>query len=166
MRLKHFNISDLNFDLICDDARTIIKNDTNFYDLIFLDAFTPSKCPCLWSYEFFRLLYEHLNDNGMILTYSTSAAVRNGMVEAGFHIGNTLDKKNNKIIGTIATRNKDLIKSPLAEFDLGLLKTKAGIFYRDKNLTGQNEAINNLRKIEVENSKKMSSSQYKKQHKV
>lgn len=160
--LKRYNLQDINFVIKNDDARKVILDDNNLYDLIFLDAFTPSKCPCLWSYEFFKLLYEHLEPDGMVLTYSTSAAIRSAMVEAGFEIGNIYNERLNKFTGTIATKNQSLIKYPLSEFDLGLLKTKAGIFYRDPNLNSLNEAINEARKIEVENSKRVSSSHYKK----
>ena len=160
--LKRYKLDNVTFNLKIGDARSVIKEDTNLYNLIFLDAFTPSKCPCLWSYEFFKLLYEHLESDGMILTYSTSAAIRSAMQEAGFYIGNVYNERENKFTGTIATKDKSLIKYPLSEFDLGLLKTSAGIFYRDENLTGQNEAIFEARKIEVENTDRISTSQYKK----
>lgn len=160
--LKHYKIDDVSFNLKIGDARQVIKEDNNLYNLIFLDAFTPSKCPCLWSYEFFKLLFERLEQDGMILTYSTSAAIRSAMQEAGFHIGNIYNEREQKFTGTVAVKNSDLIIYPLSEFDLGLLKTSAGIFYRDENLTGQNEAIFAARKKEVENTDRISTSQYKK----
>ena len=165
---KHLNslcLLDVDFKLKIDDARKMILSDTNMYDLIFLDAFTPSKCPCLWSYEFFKELYKHLNEDGKLLTYSTSASIRSAMKEAGFYIGYIYNERENKYTGTIATKNKKLIKYPLSEFDLGLLKTKAGIFYRDKNLTGLNEAIIESRKNEVKNSTRISTSHFKKLYK-
>lgn len=161
-RLKRYQLQDIDFKLKNDDARKVLLEDYNLYNLIFLDAFTPSKCPCLWSYEFFKLLNEHLEWDGLILTYSTSASIRAAMVEAGFEIGNIYNERLNRFTGTVATKNKNLIKYPLSEYDLGLLKTKAGIFYRDENLNSLNEAINEARKIEVENSNRISSSHYKK----
>ena len=161
-RLKRYQLQDINFKLKNDDARKVLLEDYNLYNLIFLDAFTPSKCPCLWSYEFFKLLNEHLEEDGLILTYSTSASIRAAMVEAGFEIGNIYNERLNKFTGTVAAKNKSKIKYPLSECDLGLLKTKAGIFYRDENLNSLNEAINEARKIEVENSNRISSSHYKK----
>ena len=161
-RLKRYQLQDINFRLKNDDARKVLLEDYNLYNLIFLDAFTPSKCPCLWSYEFFKLLNEHLEVDGLILTYSTSASIRAAMVEAGFEIGNIYNERLNKFTGTVAAKNKNQIKYPLSEYDLGLLKTKAGIFYRDENLNSLNEAINETRKIEVENSNRISSSHYKK----
>lgn len=161
-RLKRYQLQDINFKLKNDDARKVLLEDYNLYNLIFLDAFTPSKCPCLWSYEFFKLLNEHLEVDGLILTYSTSASIRAAMVEAGFEIGNIYNERLNRFTGTAAAKNKNQIKYPLSEYDLGLLKTKAGIFYRDENLNSLNEAINETRKIEVENSNRISSSHYKK----
>ncbi len=160
--LKRYQLQDINFRLKNNDARKVLLEDPNLYNLIFLDAFTPSKCPCLWSYEFFILLNEHLEGDGLILTYSTSASIRAAMVEAGFEIGNIYNERLNRFTGTVAAKNKNQIKYPLSEYDLGLLKTKAGIFYRDENLNSLNEAINETRKIEVKNSNRISSSHYKK----
>ena len=161
--IKHYNLESIDFEYKNGDARNIIKADNNIYNLVFLDAFTPSKCPCLWSYDFFKLLYDKTETDGLILTYSTSAAIRAAMIEAGFYIGNIYNERLNKYTGTIATKNKTLIKHPLSEFDLGLLKTTAGIFYRDENLTGLNEAIRSQREYEVKNSTRLSTSKYKKQ---
>ena len=164
-RLKVYPLNDVDFELKNNDARQVIINDNNLYNLIFLDAFTPSKCPCLWSYEFFKELYKHLAPDGTLLTYSTSASIRSALMEAGFFIGNIYNKRENKFTGTIASKDKSQIKYELSEYDLGLLKTTAGIFYRDKNLTAQNEAIIEARNQEVKSSTRLSSSKYKKYYK-
>lgn len=161
-RSKTYQLQDIIFDLKNDDARKIILEDNNLYNLIFLDAFTPSKCPCLWSFEFFKQLYDHLANDGMLLTYSSSASIRGAMIEAGFHIGQIYNERTKQYFGTIATKDETLIKHHLSEFDLGLIKTKAGIFYRDKNLTAKNEAILMARENEVKTSTRESSSHYKK----
>lgn len=161
-RLKTYLLRDIIFDLKNDDARKIILEDNNLYNLIFLDAFTPSKCPCLWSFEFFKQLYDHLAPDGMLLTYSSSASIRGAMTEAGFHIGQIYNERTKQYFGTVAAKDKTLIKHQLSEFDLGLIKTKAGIFYRDQNLTAQNEAILLARENEVKTSTRESSSHYKK----
>ena len=156
---------DFNFDLEIDDARQIVKNDSTLYNYVFLDAFTPAKCPCLWSIDFFKELYRLLDDNGMILTYSNSAAVRNAFINAGFFVGKIFSESLNKFTGSIAVKNKSLIKYELSEYDLGLLKTKAGIFYRDENLNLANESILLRHQKDVENSNLISSSKYIKMHK-
>ena len=96
----------------------------------------------------------------MILTYSNSAAVRNAMINAGFFAGKIYNPEINKYTGTIAVKNKSLIKYELSEYDLGLINSKAGIFYRDENLDLSNEAIIAAHKIEVETSNKISSSRF------
>lgn len=163
--LNTLKLNEISIQLKIEDARNAVKNDTNMYNYVFLDAFTPSKCPCLWSLEFFKLLYEHLDDNGMILTYSNSANIRNAFIEAGFFVGKIFNEEFNKYTGTIAVKNKTLIKNELSEYDLGLMKTKAGIFYRDENLTLSNEAIIKAHNIEVENSNLISSSKFIKTYK-
>ena len=72
------------------------------------------------------------------------------------------NERLNRFTGTVAAKNKNQIKYPLSEYDLGLLKTKAGIFYRDENLTALNEAILARRNEDVKNSTRMSTSKYRK----
>ena len=165
-QLKTYKLQDFNFEYKNMDARKMILKDSNLYNLIFLDAFTPTKSPCLWSVEFFKQLFAHLQDDGVLLTYSTSAAVRGAMIEAGFCIGNIYNERLEKFTGTIASKNSNTIKYQLSEFDFGLLKTKAGIPYRDKNLNAENEAIITARNFEVKNSDKISSSMYIKNSKT
>ena len=163
--LKALKSLDIHFELKINDARQEIKSDESEYDFIFLDAFSPTKCPCLWTIDFFKLLYNHLSNDGMILTYSTSAAVRNAFFNAGFYVGKIFNPFENKFSGTVAVKNYLLIKYKFSEFDLGLLKTKAGIFYRDKNLTALNEEIIECRNLEVNKSDLLSSTEYKKNNK-
>jgi len=158
--LKALRLLDFDFKLSIEDARLAVKNDEHKYNYIFLDAFTPVKCPCLWTVDFFKLLFEHLEDDGMILTYSNSALVRNAFLHAGFYVGKIYSDSAQKFTGTVAVKNKTLIKHELSEYDLGLMKTKAGIFYRDKNLSLDNEAIIKAQKLEVENSTLISSSKF------
>ena len=175
---KYLELLDFDFNLEINDARQAIMNDTNKYNFVFLDAFTPTKCPCLWSIDFFKLLYEHLEDGGLILTYSNSAQVRNCFLNAGFIVKKIFSKNQNKFTGTVAIKpytdvsqnnretnyNTELIHD-LSDYDLGLMKSRAGIFYRDKDLSLDNEAIINNHKIEVENSNLISSSKFIKTYK-
>ena len=150
---------DIKFNFYVDDARKSIKKLTEPYDVIFLDAFTTDKCPQLWSIDFINELYRLSNDDCVLLTYSNSVLVRNTLIEAGYFVGKILNE-DNKSIGTIASKNKSKIKNPLSDYELGLLKTRAGIPYRDKNLSSTTDEIINSRKIEVETSNLISSSKY------
>ncbi len=161
---KYLRLLDFTFETACGDARKVIQEDENVYDFIFLDAFTPAKCPCLWTVDFFKELHKHLDENGMILTYSNSAAVRNAFIQAGFWVGKTYNKETDKFMGTVAAKKLELIKIGLSEYDLGLIKTKAGIFYRDENYNLTNEAIIEAHKKEVSASNKISSSAFIKKY--
>lgn len=157
------NKIDLNFYGI--DARNFIKSTANTYNFMFLDAFTPSKCPELWTVQFFRELYSKLEDDGMILTYSNSAAVRNGFLQAGFTIGKIYDSKLRKFTGTVAAKNKTLIEHNLDELDMDLINSKAGICFKDENLSLSNKTIIENRKNDVKESELISSSKVLKGHK-
>jgi len=170
--LKASKYAKINFRLSNDDARTVISNDNSTYNFIFLDAFTPEKCPCLWTLNFFKLLYNRLDDNGMILTYTTSARVRNAFINAGFKIFKTYSKSQNKFCGTVAVKqnntcyvdNENLY--PLSKYEYDILKTKAGIYYKDEYLNLSNEQIIQNHKIEFENSNLMSMSKFKKMQNI
>ncbi len=157
---KYLKLHDFSFELQIDDARRVLSDDNNVYNYIFLDAFTPAKCPALWTVDFFKLLHKHLDDNGMILTYSNSAAIRNAFINAGFWVGKIYNKETDKFTGTIATKNLALIKNGLTEYDLGLINTKAGIFYHDENLNGSNDQILAAHAIEFAASGLQSSSKF------
>lgn len=148
----------INLNLVKNDARCFIQATDNKYNFIFLDAFTPAKCPELWTIQFFKQLYSKLESDGMILTYSNSAPVRNALLQNGFAVGKIYDSKLKKFVGTVATKNKSFIEYPLDECDLDLLNSKAGICYEDENLNLHNNEIIEKRKLEVKESNLSSSS--------
>lgn len=149
----------IDINLHKNDARSFIRSNNTTYNFIFLDAFTPAKCPALWTVEFFNGLYNKLEDDGMILTYSSSAAVRNAFLQNGFSVGKIYDAKFKKFVGTIATKNKFLIQYPLSELDISLIRSKAGIPFRDATLNLDNNSILKNRRNEVKESTLQSSSQ-------
>lgn len=153
--LKHVKI-DLN--LLKDDARHFVKTTNHKYNFIFLDAFTPAKCPTLWTLEFFKELNTKLEDDGMVLTYSCSAAIRNAFLQNGFYVGKIIDSNSKKQVGTIASKLPTSIENLLDERDMALIKSRAGICYRDSNLECDNQTIISNREKEVMQSELMSSS--------
>lgn len=153
------NFDDINLKFYAEDIREFIKRSYNKYDVILLDGFTPKKCPCIWSQDFFEELYSHMKDDAQLVTYNTSAIIRAAMLNACFKVGNILDENKN-IIGTFAAKKSKFIKNPLTHKQMGLLGTKAGIPYRDRNLDLSNEQILLNREEEFKNSQLESSSQY------
>jgi len=154
---------DLNFHP--QDARTFIQSTSSSYNFVFLDAFTPSKCPALWTFEFFSELHSKLEDDGMILTYSNSAAIRNAFLKSGFFVGKVYNKDTNKFTGTVAVKNNNLIEHHLNQHDLDLINSKAGICYRDENLNCTNDQITENRSVELNQSDLVTSSKVMKDYK-
>ena len=164
--LKVVENRNIDIQLFDVDAREFVKSTKTIYDFVFLDAFTPSKVPSLWTEEFFNQLYKITSDDCMILTYSSSASIRKSFLNNNFYIGKIFNKFENKFTGTIAVKNKSLLKYSLDEFELGLLNTKAGIPYHDNStLSLTNEEIIKKRENEVKNSTLISTTQYKKEQK-
>lgn len=54
------------------------------FDLIYFDAFAPDTQPELWSLEVFARLYDHLNEGGLLVTYSAKGTVKEHLRQAGF----------------------------------------------------------------------------------
>jgi tRNA U34 5-methylaminomethyl-2-thiouridine-forming methyltransferase MnmC len=55
-------------------------------DLLLLDAFSPRRCPELWSLEFLHQLARLLAPSGRLLTYCSAAAVRRALELAGLKL--------------------------------------------------------------------------------
>jgi tRNA U34 5-methylaminomethyl-2-thiouridine-forming methyltransferase MnmC len=72
-------------NLVMGDAReTIKKLRDDSFDVVFLDPFSPKKCPELWTKEFFDEMYRVLRAGGMVATYSCARVVRENFKAAGF----------------------------------------------------------------------------------
>lgn len=145
--------------LVSDARKSILKLNKQ-YDLMFLDAFTYSKAPELWTVEFIAELYKRLTPTGLLITYSTSAQVRNTFLENNFYLGKIVDKKTGKSIGTIAAKDKSMIKEPLSTYEIGLCNTRAGIPYHDTSLSADRDYILALREYDFKTSNLMTATQY------
>lgn len=93
-------------DYIHDLAHSKPQNST--FDIIYQDAFSPSKNAELWSESHFANLYTLLKNNGAISTYSSSQKVREICQNIGFEVYNM--RCGNLKNGTILRKNST--KSP------------------------------------------------------
>jgi tRNA U34 5-methylaminomethyl-2-thiouridine-forming methyltransferase MnmC len=121
--------------LFVGDARQTIKQaiETGFTaDAIFLDPFSPPKCPQLWTVDFLNLVKQTLAFDGRIATYSCAASVRTAFLEVGLKIGASTSV-GRRSPGTIAAF-KDCHLPPLSQQELEHLQTRAAIPYRDPYL--------------------------------
>lgn len=55
------------------------------FDLIYFDAFAPDIQPELWTEEVFLKMYNALENNGVLVTYSAKGSVKRAMRAAGFN---------------------------------------------------------------------------------
>jgi len=56
------------------------------YDLIYFDAFSPSKQPELWSEQIFRKISNACNEEAVFTTYSAKGSVRRMLQKVGFSV--------------------------------------------------------------------------------
>ena len=121
------------------------------FDLIYLDGFSPQKCPQLWTIEFLSKVIKKLNPQGYLITYSSSAAIRNTLRNLGleiFTIKPSVNKRTYWSQGTVAISKFDKNKlepnfsfEKLSEMEEEHLITKASVPYRDRDLNSSNEDI-------------------------
>ena len=161
-----------NFDckLMIGDARKEILNlpkELNF-DLIFLDGFSPQKCPEIWSFEFLSQLKNKIKYEGYLITYTSAAAVRKSLKNLGFNLFNilpTFSDKNHWSDGTFATfdnqQNNPYIKQ-LSEMEIEHLNTKASIPYRDPTGEMLSKEILEIREKEQRFSKLLNTNTWRK----
>lgn len=143
------NTPKLKLSLYIDDARqSMIKLAQNNIkvDAIFLDPFSPPKCPQLWTVEFLSLLSQCLNADGIIATYSCSAAIRKALILAGLNIGANFSV-GWRSPGTLASFN-DKYLLPLSQKELEHLQTRGAIPFRDPDLKNNAITIKKLRQEE------------------
>lgn len=153
----------LDASLLIGDARKTTKQiylDGWQADAIFLDPFSPPKCPQLWTVEFLDLVAKCLKPTGRIVTYSSSAAVRCALSLASLQIGST-PSVGRKSPGTVANFDGQNLP-PLSSQEQEHRQTRAAIPYRDPQLQDTAETIRQRRKLAQQNSKLEPTSQWKK----
>lgn len=126
----------LQAQLLIGDARQHIQTVVNQgfqADAIFLDPFSPPRCPQLWTVEFLKRVAACLNANGRLATYSCAAAVRAALQHNGLYIGAS-QAIGRHWPGTIATQSPQALP-PLSQQEQEHLQTRAAVPYRDRTLT-------------------------------
>lgn len=153
----------LDASLLIGDARKTIQQiylENWQADAIFLDPFSPPKCPQLWTVEFLDLVAKCLKPTGRIVTYSSAAAVRTALSDSGLQIGST-PSFGRKSPGTVANFDGRNLP-PLSCQEQEHRQTRAAIPYRDPQLQDTAENIHQKRKLEQQNCNLESTSQWKK----
>lgn len=127
-------------------------------DLVLLDAFSPLRCPQLWSVEFLGRLVRLLRPDGRLLTYSSAAAVRRCLQDLGLElraIRPPADEPERWSAGTAASFTPlapHPALRPLEPFEREHLASRAGVPYRDPTGTATAAEILARRRREQERS--------------
>lgn len=138
----------IHLEMIWGDARhTITSLDHGAYDIVFLDPFSTQRNSELWTLDFFRSIRRVMNSRGILATYCAALPVRGGMIQAGFHIGESIPV-GRKRSGTIAAIRAEDTANPIDPTELDrILNTSRGLPYRDPHACWSNSKI--LRRREL-----------------
>ncbi|MDO5849560.1 MAG: MnmC family methyltransferase [Methanobrevibacter sp.] len=144
----------IEINVFIDDARQTIQDlEDDSYDAIFLDPFSQNMAPELFSLEFFNEFKRVIKENGIVCTYTSSAPVRAGLIEAGFHIGKgpVFGRKQG---GTLASPNVEMLDYSLPKNDeIRIALSDVGIPFRDPGLNGESSEILESRSEERKNAR-------------
>ena len=146
------------------DARRMLRRipEQQSFDLILQDAFSPQRCPELWTEEFLSALAARLVPGGRLLTYSRSAAVRASLQRAGLSLYSLLPAPGERIgwsSGTMAVKpGGDCTETgpgwrPLSGMEREHLLTRAAVPFRDPDGTASCAVILKRRTLEQEQCK-------------
>lgn len=106
-------------------------------DLVLLDAFSPTRCPQLWSKEFLERLVRLLRPDGRLLTYSSAAAVRRCLMDLGLDVqairpsGGGSGRWSAGTVASLTPLAPHPALRPLEPFEREHLASRAGLPYRD-----------------------------------
>ena len=144
----------ININVFIEDARKTVQNlKDNTYDAIFLYPFSQNMAPELFSLEFFKEFRRLIKDDGIIATYTSSAPVRAGFIEADFYIGlgPIFGRKQG---GTLASPNPEMLDYSLPKNDeIRIALSDVGIPFRDPGLNNSSEFILETRTEERHNAR-------------
>jgi len=83
---KKYCDESLHVELFLGDAREYVRKFSNFFDVVYQDAFSPSTNPILWTKEYFSDIKKASKDDAVITTYSTSLPTRLALYENGYNL--------------------------------------------------------------------------------
>jgi tRNA U34 5-methylaminomethyl-2-thiouridine-forming methyltransferase MnmC len=88
-------------EIFLGDAREYIKIFKDKFDIVYQDAFSPSKNPILWTQEYFLDIKSSMKYDGILTTYSTALATRLALYYNDFNI--YINSGNNFRDATVAS---------------------------------------------------------------
>jgi tRNA U34 5-methylaminomethyl-2-thiouridine-forming methyltransferase MnmC len=83
---RRFSIADVDVDVITGDAAQTLPRWDGLADAWFLDGFSPTKNPALWSGDILTGIARHAAPGGTFATYTAAGHVRRALQAAGFQV--------------------------------------------------------------------------------
>lgn len=80
------------------------------YRVVYYDAFSPDSQPELWTDEMFGKIYDHMEHNGVLVTYSSKGEVKRALRRVGFEVKRlpgALGKHH--MVRAVARKNNDVL---------------------------------------------------------
>ncbi len=132
---------DININIHVCDAREYIKQDLDKqFDGVFLDPFSPSRSPELFTVDFFNRLKQYMTPDALILTYTAASPVRSAIVDAGLYVGE--GPRFHRSGGTVACRSLEPIDKDLSFSDEKLIAlSDVGVPFMDPELEDDYKTI-------------------------
>ncbi|MDQ0321314.1 tRNA U34 5-methylaminomethyl-2-thiouridine-forming methyltransferase MnmC [Pararhizobium capsulatum DSM 1112] len=72
--------------VVCGTAFDEIGRFEDLFDAWYLDGFTPSRNPDMWSASLMQRIYDHTVNQGSFATYAAAGFVRRNLQAAGFSV--------------------------------------------------------------------------------
>jgi len=119
---KKIHLAQWEQNVIINDSFEILKLKTDLIqtelkievavDIVFFDAFAPSKQSEMWDEKIFKILYETLADNGIFVTYSSAGMVKRALRTSGFNVKRVKGPpgKHHILIATKEIKSKSIEK--------------------------------------------------------
>ena len=140
-------------NLYVGDARKIVKVlENKNYNIVFHDAFSPQRDAVLYTVDFLKKIYKKMDDDAVLISYSSSIPFRSALVEVGFVLseGASVGRKRGITIAyKNPSSNRDIQRISKVDERLIALST-VGVPYRDKNLDLDHNDIIRNREVERE----------------
>ncbi len=83
---ESFLFKNKNFEFISNPSKFEDLSYNEKFDLIYFDAFAPSRQPHLWESEFLEILFKALNPNGVLVTYGSKGSFKRALKSLGFTV--------------------------------------------------------------------------------
>lgn len=119
---KEYRYEDENIkiEVFIGDARVYIKTLKEI-DIVYQDAFSQEVNKELWTYEYFKDIYNVCSENVIMTTYSVATNVRLSMYKAGFFIYQIKPVKKKQ---TLAFKDKQEIDAKYIDMELKQIRNK------------------------------------------